>query len=232
MCFSPNVTLATFILEWVFALWAWLKFRMSLFGRLSITLLFLLGLYQLSEFAVCRGGNPLDWSRLGFAVVAFLPAIGMHLISILDLHHPGNTHVERVTTILVPLGYILASIWALVFLLEPGAIRSAICLPRFIQYGHGLRFWHWFSVYYATMLVWALVALAAIYERAINPLRSVSGWLAVGYLSFIVPTYLVIFIIPTMYPGFPSVLCGFAIFFAIIIVKKVLPLYHQLKPLD
>ncbi|MBI5135470.1 hypothetical protein HZA86_04545 [Candidatus Uhrbacteria bacterium] len=227
MCFSPKVTLATFVLEWSLAIWAWIQYRYHRFGQLAIALLVLLGFYQWSEYAICRGSNPVDWARLGFAAVGFMPAIGLHLIMLFDKQKPGRTHVETVTRYLVPIGYALASLWALVFWVEPAVIRSATCMPNFILYGKSMRPYTWFGYYYTTLIAWSLVAMAALRERTAGALRSATNWLAIGYLSFIIPTYLVIFMFPKMIPGFPSVLCGFAVILAIIMVKKVLPEYEK-----
>lgn len=228
MCFTPKVTLATFILEWGFAIWALIRYHGSRFGQLGVLLLALLGVYQFSEYAVCRGSDPLLWGRIGFATIAVLPAIGIHLTVLLWRYHATPHLIGRITRWVVPISYFAASAFAILFLLNPAAIQSASCMPRYIQYGGSFEISQWFGAYYDVLIIWTIIALTKLYQQSERLLKNVTAWLAIGYLSFIFPTYLVIFLFPFMNAGFPSVLCGFAIFLAIIMVWKILPRHAEM----
>ena len=57
-CFTPGVSLATFFIETIFALYVAFRYKMSAFGRLSALLLLLLGTFQLAG-ALPAMGAPL-----------------------------------------------------------------------------------------------------------------------------------------------------------------------------
>jgi hypothetical protein len=52
-------------------------------------------------------------------------------------------------------------------------------------------------------------------------------FLAIGYLAFIVPTTAANLIDPTTLAGIPSIMCGFAVILALVLVLGVLPKYYQ-----
>ena len=49
-------------------------------------------------------------------------------------------------------------------------------------------------------------------------------WLLAGYLVFVVPTTFVNIINPNTIEGIPSIMCGFAVLLAVILLLKVSPL--------
>ena len=53
---------------------------------------------------------------------------------------------------------------------------------------------------------------------------SALNWLAVGYLSFILPTTFVNLVNPATIEGIPSIMCGFAVLLAIVLIGFVAPL--------
>ena len=53
---------------------------------------------------------------------------------------------------------------------------------------------------------------------------SALNWLAAGYLSFILPTTFVNLVNPETIEGIPSIMCGFAVLLAIILIGFVAPL--------
>lgn len=228
MCFSPEVTLTTWIIEWLFAWWAWAQYRTTQFGRLLTAILVLLGGYQLTEFMVCQGnGQPnVWWGRVGFVMISFLPILGLHATVILDREF-GKTSFLKVSWWGVKVGYIVCALLSALFLLWSSAISSAQCMPNYILYGYNAWFFQAFGWYYFLYLFWSLAHLVELAMEPESRHRQISLWLAIGYLSFIVPTFVVTTVLPAMMIGFPSVLCGFAIFFSFIIVGRVLPLYHQ-----
>jgi drug/metabolite transporter (DMT)-like permease len=48
-------------------------------------------------------------------------------------------------------------------------------------------------------------------------------WLAIGCLSFLLPTTTVNILLPETTAGIPSIMCGFAVIFAVILLVKILP---------
>jgi hypothetical protein len=51
--------------------------------------------------------------------------------------------------------------------------------------------------------------------------------LIAGALTFLVPTAIVNLLDPMTVAGMPSIMCGFAVLFAVILVGLVLPWYHK-----
>ena len=54
-------------------------------------------------------------------------------------------------------------------------------------------------------------------------------WLALGYLSFMLPTTLVNVVNPATLEGIPSIMCGFAVILAMILIGFVAPRTLELK---
>jgi hypothetical protein len=80
MCFTPQVSIATALIEFGVAIYLWHKIK----DNKSLTpipiFIAILGLYQFTEFMLCTTTNPVFWARIGFAAYTFLPAVGMHLV--------------------------------------------------------------------------------------------------------------------------------------------------------
>ncbi|TSC81996.1 MAG: hypothetical protein G01um101419_692, partial [Parcubacteria group bacterium Gr01-1014_19] len=54
-------------------------------------------------------------------------------------------------------------------------------------------------------------------------------WFIVGYLSFILPMGVIFVISPATREALASIMCGFAIIFALILALKIVPKYHSAK---
>lgn len=220
-CFTPEVMLATFIIEIFIAVYAYLKFRTTLFGKLSVLTLLLLGLFQLAEYRICSGSNQIFWARFGFVAITLLPPIGIHLVSIVT----GNRRY-------LGFAYSLAAFFILIFSFSPKAITGGICGGNYIIFNTAQEL-HWvYGIYYFGLL------FLGIFE-ALAELRTAGGrknfqlliWMILGYFSFMVPMGFAYFIFPETAMAVASVMCGFALTFAIIlgfvIAKKYDEIYHK-----
>ena len=86
-CFSPAVMLFTLLTEFLFAIYVILtsrRWRPSTF--LIVALLVCLGIFQLAEFQVCGGARTVAWMRVGYVGITLLPALGLHLVSLVTKH--------------------------------------------------------------------------------------------------------------------------------------------------
>ncbi len=215
-CFSPEVILATFALEFLLAVYAWWRYRLTAFGRLSSIFLLLLAGFQLSEYAICQGADPALWTRLGFVCTAFLPILGIDFV----------TRLRRMKYPMV-WGYALASAFSVVLLLSPGLFGAAECTGRFVAFRTASAgFDALYATYYLAVLflgiglAWQGLAQPGAHRRALI-------WILVGYAAFMLPTFAVYFLTAFGSPSVASVLCGFAVLMAIILVLRILPLAHR-----
>jgi hypothetical protein len=80
--------------------------------------------------------------------------------------------------------------------------------------------------YYGWLMVGVGYAWKAGKTVATNKRQALQA-LAIGYLAFIVPTTIANVIDPSTIAGIPSIMCGFAVIWAIILTTVVLPNYYK-----
>jgi hypothetical protein len=214
-CFSPPVMIATFVIEALLALY--ILIRRDLHGTfrwLVFALLACLSLFQLAEYNVCVGpsNSRLLWSRLGYVAITLLPPLGLDLV---------NRTVAGKKDHWVKVGYIVGAAMAGWFALVPGSIVGAVCSGNYAIFSLSSAFAHWvYGSYYYSLLFAALW----VASRKVKGSRArTARWLVISYLSFMVPTAAVNLIKPETQHGVPSIMCGFALIFALILVTKVMP---------
>lgn len=218
-CFSPPVILATFLIEIALAVYAWWRYRATPLGRRAVVFLSLLAVFQLSEYIICVGGTagpfdlPVLWAKVGYVAIAFLPILAIDFIAILAK--------QRLQTVV---GYAAALAFSAFIVFYPGLFGPLACTGKFVFFKTNLiGFELAYGLYYFAALFTGIGLIGQALRRQ-TPNRAALIWVLVGYVSFMLPTFAVYIIAPAMRDGFPSVLCGFAVLTAIIIVAKVLPL--------
>lgn len=217
-CFTPEVMIVTFIVEMLLAGYTFLKARNSKFGRGAIYTLVFLAFFQLSEYQICAGANSFLWSRIGLFSITLLPVLGIYMVSLINKK-----------TWLLYLGYILSFGFITYFLLVPKAIESASCGGNYVIFSGPQSLFKFYGFYYFGFLLLAMwESFQRIKEDKKNDiLRKVLFWFIVGYLSFILPLTLVYVFIASTRAAVASVMCGFAVIFAIILALKIVPLYQK-----
>jgi hypothetical protein len=215
-CFTPMVSLATFVIELGLALFVLYRYKMTAFSRLAALIFILLGTFQLAEYKMCTGGNAQLWSKIGVASITLLPVMAMHLTTML-------IRPSRWTCV----GYMLGvCIIAAIFYLPVPILPH--CTGKFVVLGFNDLFGMIFYLYYALFLFIAL-------EMIVRTMRNHKGdeqelfWALMVYLAFLVPTAVVYFMITTSRAGVPSIMCGFAVFGALVVVFKELPRFYVLN---
>jgi hypothetical protein len=220
-CFTPGIMVFTFTLEILLALFTFVKNRTTVFGRVATFILIFLAFFQLAEYQICRGSDPLLWSRIGLFSITLLPILGLYLISLINKK-----------TWLLYLGAVLSIGFAFYFVFVPKAIEGAVCGGNYVIFNASQNLFKFYGFYYFGFL---LLAMWESFQRLKeNPrsktLRKVLFWSIVGYLSFILPLTLVYIFVAGSRSGIASIMCGFAIIFALILALKIVPLYHKLDP--
>lgn len=223
-CFSPPVMIATCIIETLLFVVTLVRYKLSAVTRLSLAMLFFLALFQLSEYFVCGGIgiNAAAWSRVGYVAITTLPPLGLHLVS-------NIARVKQRWHIVV--GYLLGAMWIVLFGFSEAAFTGHQCAGNYIifQLRSGIGGWY-FLYYYALLFIGiGLATWIAARRSTKRVVRQALHGMVIGYLVFLVPTTVVNTINPSTMDGIPSIMCGFAVLFALILVGYVLPRTARLK---
>src|SRR5262245_12468747 len=117
-CFIPVVSLATFLIEVSFALYIWFRYKATKFSRLCVAVFLCLVTFQLSEFLICAYYMPY-WITIGYVAITLLPALGIHIISVVTKRH----------TVLKTTSYGIAALLIFIILFVPSLELRAICQP-------------------------------------------------------------------------------------------------------
>jgi len=221
-CFSPPVMVATLVLETGLALYTAWRYKMTMLTRLAIIMLVGLATFQLAEYFVCTsyGLHAEQWSRLGFIAISTLPPLGIHIMHQLDAKPRRKLVVAAYATMV---GFIVF------FLMYRTAFIGYRCSGNYVIFQLGARASMAYGVYYYGWLAtgiglgmrWANELLAKGHA-GLKKLQAVRGFI-LGYLVFLIPTAIANTFKPETRRGIPSVMCGFAVLFALILVFYILP---------
>ena len=219
-CFSPPVMVATMVTEVALAAYTIWRYKMTPTVRVATVTLLALGGFQLSEFFVCTGtvGHAIEWSRIGFAEITLLPPLGLHL-----MHSVAGKPRRR----LVVTAYTTMAAFVVFFLAFPGVFDNYQCTGNYVIFHLRPRAGGIYWVYYMGWIVTAILlgmhwANGFRQQAKIRKLRTIQA-LILGWLVFLVPTAIANIVNPASRAGIPSVMCGFAVLFALVLVLYVLP---------
>lgn len=215
---------ATLVVEFALAIYVFVRTKPSLVKRIAIATLVLLGVFQLAEFMVCGAYNEAlvnVASRAGYIAITFLPALGIHLANAIA----GRS--KNWTTIVA---YSLAGGFAIYFGFAPAIINSSICSGNYVIFNLKYYDSQIYTIYYFGLL-FAMISLTAQLAsmQKNSRKRSALRWLMVGTLVFLVPTGMVYWFNPSIELALPSIMCGFAVLYAIILAGKIVPLATKPK---
>jgi hypothetical protein len=225
-CFSPPVMIATMVIESILAIYTVWRYKLDRVVKLAFVTLLMLASFQLAEFFVCTGsiGHASTWSRIGFAGIATLPPLGLHLMHVVA----GKSNRRLVRT-----AYGTMAAFIIFFLAFPAVFENYQCTGNYVVFHLRPRaggiFWVFYMGWLATATVlgirWANEFMKQHESRKLNAIRG----LIVGWLAFLVPTAVANMVSPASREGIPSVMCGFAVLFALILVLYILPRAAQLR---
>lgn len=209
--------IATCIIEFGLLFYTFYRYKMTAITRVALASLALLGLFQMSEFAVCGqdANTTAMWSRIGFMSITLLPPLGIHLISLIS---------KRVSSWVVAAAYMSGIAFALVFGLHESAFQSHICAGNYaiFQLMPGLGGMY-FAYYYTWLIVGVIMSL--LFSIDASPrIRKALVFQALGHLSFLIPTGIVNAMHPETINGIPSIMCGFAVIYALTLALGIVPL--------
>ena len=223
-CFSPPVMIATFAVEIILAIIVFLKYKSSTTKNIIIALLVLLGIFQFVEFFVC-GSYFGQWSsiasRVGYVAITFLPPLSIHLANEIGARKKHWTTYAS---------YILAVGFTLFFIFVPNAINDSICTGNYVIFNMvGINIFAYGLYYFGLLLAILIISASLAAKQKNKKIRNALHWLIVGTLAFILPTAIIYFLAPQTGSAIPSVMCGFAIIYAIILAVKIAPVSIRVK---
>jgi len=207
---------ATFIIEIVAACYMVWRYKMDTAARLITALLVFLAIFQLAEYMICGsfGMDGMTWSRIGYVSITFLPPLGIHLATVI---------AKKKLPWLVGASY--ASMLAFIFFFAyiGAAITSQVCQGNYVIFDMAPGSVLWFTLYYYGWLLAGVVLCIRWAQGATKAQSRGLHGLAFGYLAFILPTTTVNIIDPATMAGIPSIMCGFAVLLALLLVFRVAP---------
>ena len=213
-CFSPPVMIATFLFEIfsvVYILW---RYKLNLATQIIIAILVNLAIFQYAEYRICDGGD-IQWAKIGFVAISFLPPLGIHLASV----------IAKKNTQYISLIYGLAAMFSLFFLLT-SAIESQVCGGNYVifEYAKSPLALIVYPLYYYSLTLMGMI-LSFKWARDKNNHKSKTALvsLGAGYAIFLIPTTTVNILAPQTIQAIPSIMCGFAVLLAVALVWKVVP---------
>ncbi len=228
-CFSPPVMIATMIIETWLAIYTVWRYKMTVITRLVTITVLALAIFQLAEYFVCTGigSMTVPWSRVGFVAITALPPLGLHIMHVLA-GKPGRRLVNG--------AYASMIAFIGVFLLWPDTFIGHQCTGNYVIFQFTANVTGTYGVYYFGWLLtgiglgfkWAN-ELKAKGKTSLRQLQTVQGMI-LGYLVFLVPSGLSMAVKPDVRRGIPSVLCGFAVLLALILVLYIMPRAAERKP--
>jgi hypothetical protein len=112
------------------------------------------------------------------------------------------------------------------FLISSSALAAHECTGNYVIFQIGVGASQAYGLYYYG---WLLAAIWLGYRQLKNgrlPKKSSQAvvGLIVGYFIFLIPTGIANTVTPASRDGIPSIMCGFAIFFALILALHITPL--------
>jgi len=209
MCFTPGISFATAIFEFLIATIILFCLRKSLVNKFFSIFIYTLGFYQLTEFFLCTSNYPMFWAKIGFITYSVLPAIFLHF-------------VMRITKVRFSywMLYIIPSAFALYALSLSNFIIEATCSKFFVLVKtvffnssnplSGSIYW----LYYFSFILFCCYFLYRHYEHQKNVLKKELDLdlMLAGLLSLFAAIVLFL-VFPSLGIVFPSVYCQFAILF-------------------
>lgn len=213
-CFSPPVMIATFAIELGLLLYTLWRYKLTPLTRLVAVTLILLATFQFAEYHVCQGHQSSLFSRVGFVAITFLPPLGWHMVQMISGRLPQWS---------VWLAYTNAAVFALIFSLHSAAFTSSACAGNYAVFQLAPNLGGLYFAYYYFWLTLGLILCMYFGISASRRIREALTMQALGYLSFILPTGIVNALHPETIEGIPSVMCGFAVIYAVLLVFGVAP---------
>ncbi len=178
-----------------------LYFSKSRYKNLSVVILALLALYQFFEFLICGMGLKESFViYLAFVTISFLPPNGLLLIA-----RVNKINFKKFQSLI----FVPPLFFSLYYLLTIKEFRVRECSVIYVSYHYPLGFLYGLF-YYIPILIALYIAFKNLLKSSDQTLRKNNSILIFGYLSFLVPMIVALFIYPDSINFIESLMCKFA----------------------
>ena len=221
-CFSPPVMIATCVTELLLLVYTLWRYHLNQLTRIVAALLTLLAIFQLAEFQVCTGSSYLaQWSHLGYVAITLLPPLGIHAIC---------TIAGKKRSPVVYAAYATGAAFIAYFALSAGALNGHQCLGNYVifQVNHSLT-WLYAVYYFGWVLLGMFMSLYFSKHAKEERQRQALYYFTFGYVAFLLPTTTMNLLARSTVHAIPSILCGFAVLLALVVVLLVMPKAGKLR---
>jgi hypothetical protein len=209
--------IATFLIEIFLAGVAFWRYKLSRLSQLAILMLVFLGTFQLAEYNICAvswGLDSLTWSRVGYVAITMLPPLGIHLAY--------EMAGAKKRPLLLP-AYGAAAGFMVFFMFIGHALTGQACLGNYVIFTQAPDSVWLYALYYYGLLVTGITLSIRLAREQPKRIKQGLYGLAAGYMIFLLPTITVNVIDHSTIAGIPSIMCGFAVLYAIILSFWILP---------
>lgn len=213
--------IATFVIEITLAIYVTVKYKLNSVTRPAVAILFFLAVFQLAEYNVCEGAfgiDSLSWSRLGYVAITTLPPLGIHMAA--------RMAGEKQRTLIAG-SYVVGASFAGYFLFSGVGLTAQECLGNYVIFKVAPGSVYPYTLYYYGLLFVGVYYCLTRARRLLGHTARALRALAVGYAVLLIPTTLANIVDPKTIAGIPSIMCGFAVFLALILAGEVLPNYFK-----
>ncbi len=209
MCFTPIISLTTFIIEFIIATYLIFYRKKSVTNIGFGMILYVLGAYQLFEFLICTTGTPAIWAKAAFITYTFLPAIGLHFV----LRYLRKRHSQTLI-------YTLPTLFSLFALFNTKFIVFATCTSLFVKISTILSSQPWLFIiyltyYFAYIAYLIIILIHRIPKEKNKKKKKIEKHILVGVILSLIPAVIFLIIFPYLNILFASVYCEFSILVAI-----------------
>lgn len=211
MCFTPIISLLTALLEFSVALFILIYYKKSSLSKTIILFIFLLGLYQFTEYMVCTSNSQVLWAKIGFITYTFLPAVGLDFC----LKHFRKKHNYLFV-------FIIPVIFSLFAVLKDNFIIESTCGTYFVVIKHlffdisNMLPLMIYLVYYFGFIFFVSYLFIRHYKKTHSVIKKkIDVNILIGIFVSLVPAVILLVIFPTLSVKFPSIYCQFAVIFTV-----------------
>lgn len=217
MDYNPILSIFTASLEIGAGIWALQGPGRKAIVRPTAAILFFLAGYQVVEAVLCTHLLPVSGSllpRLAFMVVAWLPPTGLLLVARLYPSQTKKVHRYAYGMYMLCLGLVVA------IALQKNFVSTSVCLIVFARYTNPTPLFGLYGMFYQSGLLSMLILSAyGVTVCDEHHQRLLLGQVLLGCLAFIFPALVTVAVIPVADKALPSIMCHFALFLALFLVR-------------